>query len=380
MSSGPLAASVFGVEPLRIGGVECYARELSGQLGELGWGSLLCFLSPPPPSIRRFLELPNVRIEVFEQATKSSASGAWQMARILRKHRPAVLHLHFTEFFGPFPWLARFNGVKKVFYTDHISHPAGWLVVRRPAWKRAAIRIVDAPVTNVFCVSEYNRHCFTGLGGLPPDRFHCIYNGVDFGRIAEGLSQSREFRRRHSIPQDRVLVMQVSWMIPEKGFADLLQAAELVLRKRSDFHFILVGEGPCRQEYAQMAERLGLGPHVTFTGRLQDPVAEGAYAAADIVCQVSRWEEAFGWAITEAMASGKPVVATRVGGIPEIITDGESGCLVDRGDIPAIAEKLLLLADAPALRESFGETGRRICGTKFDVKKNVTSLIRFYLR
>jgi glycosyltransferase involved in cell wall biosynthesis len=378
MSSSPVVASVFGVEPLRIGGVETYARELSAQLGEFGWDSLLCFLKPPPPPIRRFLELPNVRIEVFEQATRPSLSAAWQMGRILRKHRPAVLHLHFTDTSAAFLWPARFCGVKKVFFTDHISRPEGWTISRRPLWKRIAIRMLHAPITTVICVSEYNRRCLAGLGGLPQDRLQCIYNGVDLGRIAKGLAHPGEFRRAYSIPQDRVVVMQVCWMIPEKGIADLLQAAKLVLDKSPNVHFIFAGEGRCRQEYEQTAERLGLGPHVTFTGRLQDPMAEGAFAAADIVCQVSRWEEAFGWTIAEAMASGKPLVATRVGGIPEVVADGKSGYLVDRGDVAAMAEKILSLAAAPALCASLGETGRQICETKFDMKKNVAALIRFY--
>ncbi len=376
--NSPLVASVFGVKPLRIGGVETFARELSGQLAESGWGSLLCFLSPPQPPVRSFLDLPNVRLEAFEQAARSTLGAARQMIRILRRHRPAVLHLHFTQFFGPFPWLAKYYGVKRVFFTDQISRPAGWTIARHPFWKRMANRVVDAPFTGVFCASEFNRECFTGLGVLPQDRFHCLYNGVDFGRVAEGLGQSSEFRRRHSIPQDRLVVMQISWMIPEKGIADLLRAAELVLSKCPNVHFVLVGEGSCRREYTQMAERLGLGRHVTFTGRLQDLLAEGAYAAADIVCQVSRWEEAFGWTIAEAMAAGKPVVATRVGGIPELVADGKSGCLVERGDFAAMAEKILLLAADPALRALFGETGRQICETRFDVKKNVEALIRFY--
>jgi glycosyltransferase involved in cell wall biosynthesis len=79
------------------------------------------------------------------------------------------------------------------------------------------------------------------------------------------------------------------------------------------------------------AEAMGLAAHITWTGLVQDPFAEGVYDVADIVCQLSEWEELFGWMIAEAMAYKKPIVATRVGGIPELVEDGVTGFLVERG-------------------------------------------------
>ena len=84
---------------------------------------------------------------------------------------------------------------------------------------------------------------------------------------------------------------------------------------------------------------------MTFSGQVQDPLGEGLYGASDIVCQVSRWEEAFGLTIAEAMASARPVIATRVGGIPELVAHGEYGYLVERGDYADLADKIVLLAE-----------------------------------
>ena len=123
---------------------------------------------------------------------------------------------------------------------------------------------------------------------------------------------------------------------------------------------------------------MGLAGHLTWTGNVVDTLAEGVYAAAEIVCQMSRWEEVFGFVIAEAMVSGKPVVATRVGGIPELIDDGQTGFLVDRGDHQAMADKILaLLADAN-LRHSMGCAGRLKAKIRFDLKKNVAELISSY--
>jgi glycosyltransferase involved in cell wall biosynthesis len=102
------------------------------------------------------------------------------------------------------------------------------------------------------------------------------------------------------------------------------------------------------------------------------------FHAFDVVCQFSRWEEVFGWMIAEAMAHGKPVVATRVGGIPELIVEGESGYLVDRRDTEAMSERVLQLLNDDDARARMGSLGREIVQTKFDLSKNVTQLISSY--
>jgi len=218
----------------------------------------------------------------------------------------------------------------------------------------------------------------TGLGLLPGDRFELVYNGVDLTRIAPSPRLGAEFRQRHSIPPDRTVVLQVSWIIPEKGILELLRAAREVLSTTDKVHFVVVGEGSYRQQYMKEAHALGLGTHITWTGMVQDPFGEGVYDAADIVCQLSYWEELFGWMIAEAMAYQKPIVATRVGGIPELVRDSVSGFLVERGDIHAAAEKIVLLSEKRQLRELMGNAGSQIAKEKFELRRNVAKLLKLY--
>ena len=96
------------------------------------------------------------------------------------------------------------------------------------------------------------------------------------------------------------------------------------------------------------------------------------------MCQVSRWEEVFGWVIAEAMAYRCPVIATRVGGIPELVTDEESGCLIERGDVEELSRKLLALLDDPVRRRSMGIAGRQKVDAKFNLRKNVTQVLEAY--
>jgi glycosyltransferase involved in cell wall biosynthesis len=196
--------------------------------------------------------------------------------------------------------------------------------------------------------------------------------------VSEDRNRGAAFRARFGIPADRVVIVQVSWMIPEKGIPELLETARLLVARNSRVHFILVGEGAYRQQFMNDAASLGLAGHITWTGLVQDPFGEGVYEAADIVCQLSEWEELFGWMIAEAMAYGKPIVATRVGGIPELVADGVSGFLVPRRDYEAAAEKLDRLANDPKLRCQLGAAGREMVREKFDLRKNVAQLLGLY--
>ena len=374
----PSLVSVFGVEPRRIGGTETFARELSRQLGERGWDSVLCFLSEPAGEVREFLSLPNVRFDVVANSTNGDSRARRDLRRVLARNHAEILHLHYVGFLNLYSWLAWSKSVKKVFFTDHHSRSEGYDSARVSLVKRAAARLMNWPLTRVICVSRYGYECMTSLDLLPKQRFEMIYNGVDLSRVKFDSQRAANFRQRYSIPSDRAIVTQVSWIIPEKGIADFLEMARLVLESNRKVQFVLVGEGDERAAYMKDAQAMGIADHLTWTGMVSDPFGEGVFEAADVVCQFSRWEEVFGWMIAEAMAHRKPVVATRVGGIPELITDGGSGFLVPRGDCQAMSKRVLNLLSDPALSSAFGVAGERTVQEKFSLRTNVSRLIAAY--
>jgi glycosyltransferase involved in cell wall biosynthesis len=302
----------------------------------------------------------------------------WRLAPVLRRYRPRIVHFHYTPFVSSLPWLSWLCGAEKVFFTDHSSRPAGHRQRRAAAAKRWVVRLVNRPLSKVISVSEFGRRSFVNRDLLPAGRCVRIYNGVDLGRVVESSERAAAFRARFRIPEKRAIVLQVSWIIPEKGIVDLLTAAQQVVTRNPGVHFVIAGEGPFRAEYTRRSVDLGLREHVTWTGLLEDPFAAGAYDAADIVCQVSRWEEVFGWVIAEAMAYRKPVVATRVGGIPELVMDGDSGFLVERGDSADLARRLLMLVEDPARRIAMGSLGRGRVEALFDLRRNVGELLAVY--
>jgi glycosyltransferase involved in cell wall biosynthesis len=218
----------------------------------------------------------------------------------------------------------------------------------------------------------------TTVNALPRDRYEMIYNGIDLSRVTADNGAGARFRERFGIPHERKIVGQVSWIIPEKGISDFLEMARLVSLHRDDVQFVLAGEGAQRSQYMRDAAAMGLGDRVTFTGMIDDPFGEGVFHAFDVVCQFSRWEEVFGWMIAEAMAHERPVVATRVGGIPELITPGESGFLVERGDGEAMSAQVLELLNDPSRRIRMGRAARLTVEARFDLKTNVAQLVKAY--
>jgi glycosyltransferase involved in cell wall biosynthesis len=128
----------------------------------------------------------------------------------------------------------------------------------------------------------------------------------------------------------------------------------------------------------QLCGRLGIADSVTLTGLVEDPMGEGLFAALDIACQFSRWQEAFAWVIAEAMAHRKPVIGTCVGGIPEVIDDGVTGHLVPPADPLAGAQRILELSRDASLRAAMGNAGYDRAWKHFNLKDNVASLLSAY--
>jgi glycosyltransferase involved in cell wall biosynthesis len=376
----PSVVTVFGLIPRYIGGSENYARELSLQLEKIGWNSVICFLEEPPAEVLRYLDLPNTKVEVLAGADGRGPSLATlkHLSTILRANKGRVLHLHLVGFVGLYPWLATVLGVRKVVFTNHMSQPERYVPRRAPFWKRGLVKMINWPMSKVVCVSQYNFRCLAALDLLPESKLTCVYNGVDFSRAVPNGQRAITFRKKYSIPAERTLVAQVSWIITEKGIGDLLEAGRLVVGSNPNVHFVFAGEGAARESFTAQANDLGLADHVTWTGLVRDPFADGLYDAADIVCQPSRWEEAFGQVIAEAMAYAKPVIGTRVGGIPEVIIDGETGFVVERRDVKALADKIQLLAGDARLRDQMGQTGFRIAKAKFDQRQIVNQVINLY--
>src|SRR5262249_17344813 len=231
---------------------------------------VLCFEGAPPETVGKFLSLPNVTLETLKAPDKMSWCNVRSFLTLLWRHRPDIVHLYYVGFVSLYPILAKLCGVKSVYFTDQTSHAATHVPRRAPLWKRLTVRLINFPLSGTICVSAYGHRCRTTLDTVPAHRIHMIYNAVDTSRAVQDSEKGQAFRRKYEIPEERSIVVQVSWLIPEKGIGDLLEAWRLVLNKASTTQLVIVGDGSARDEYVRLAARIGIEDHVTWTGIVQD--------------------------------------------------------------------------------------------------------------
>ncbi|MEO2048029.1 MAG: glycosyltransferase family 4 protein [Pirellulales bacterium] len=375
--------SVFGLSPRRVGGTEVYARELSLQLLAKGWSSVLCFSENPTPEVEEYLKSRQTHIEVIPGIDKVNWTTFRALYALVGKYCPRILHIHYIPMLSPLPWLTRISTAQRIFYTEHTSHPENSKPRQAPRWKQAVARSL-APWDGVFCGSQYGHSYLATQGYVPQKKIHTVYNSVanpdapSDSQIEGQFQKAAEFRKNHGISKDALLIVQVGQLADYKGVEDLVRAFALVHQELNSSHLALVGDGPLAAPLQESILQLGLKDAITLTGLVSNPISMGVYDAADICCQVSRWEELFGFTIAEAMVCQRPVVATRVGGIPELINDGTTGFLVPHRDARQIADHILKLAKSPTLRAKMGVSARKMVAEKFDVGKNVRRLIELY--
>jgi glycosyltransferase involved in cell wall biosynthesis len=207
-------------------------------------------------------------------------------------------------------------------------------------------------------------------GGVRPDLIEVIYEGVDPDWV-----DSQQAPAPDNV-NSGLVVGTVAHLSPEKGHRTLLEAAAQVLSRVPDVHFVLVGRGELMSTLKARVEELGIEKKVTFTGFRSD--SEALTKTFDVFCLPS-FSEGLSSAILVAMANRLPVVATRAGGIPELVTDGETGILVPPDDADQLATGLCKVLESPQLREKMGCAGRQRIEEKFTLERKLNKTEKLYL-
>jgi glycosyltransferase involved in cell wall biosynthesis len=234
--------------------------------------------------------------------------------------------------------------------------------------------------TQVIAVSHASAREF--CGALPFNgRVRTIHNGVDLDRFPAKSGAPSAFRNELSIPDDAFLVCAVGQVCARKGLSELLNAVASIQERAPQMHLAIVGRAVFKHEEGYLNSLLNAAAasrcadRVHFTGELRD--VSSVLQGADLLVLNSR-QEPFGLVLVEAMASGTPVVATRVGGIPEIVRDSENGWLIEKGDTYGLASKLLELSHNPNLLRQAAENGREATCPQFSFQRFQSNLQRVY--
>lgn len=261
-------------------------------------------------------------------------------------------------------------------YRTAAGAPLGWsFTMHGPtefadvAGHRLARKVEEADA--VVCISDF---CRSQLMALVGERHWGKLEVVHCGIDVDAFAPATEPR-----PDDAPLsVLVLGRLVPEKGQALLLEAVAALRAAGRDVRLTVLGDGPDRGRLERLADRLGLRDVVHFGGAVPQTETAAWYQAADVFCLPS-FAEGVPVVLMEAMATGLPVVTTRIAGIPELVEDGVSGRLVPPGRADLLASALAELADDPALRRRMGEAGRRAVCEEFDIRRSALRLLRILL-
>lgn len=230
----------------------------------------------------------------------------------------------------------------------------------------------------VISVSDEARQYHIDISNSAPQKIVTLYNGIDLSPYQNPVRTSeREFiRREFGIPADANLLVTVAVLRELKGIQFMIRAMPTILETFPNAYYLIVGDGDHRGALEEEVKHAGVGKHVIFAGARKD--IPRVLAAGDIFA-LPTLTEALPTVLAEAMASRLPIIASAVGGVPEMIVDGENGILVAAGDVDELkGASERLLAD-PLLMTQMGEAGWQVVNQKFNITTQVRKLEQLYL-
>ncbi len=280
--------------------------------------------------------------ELFERR-RSAARNLRELRRILRRIGPDVVHVQVP--WAPVGWesiLAARLSTRRVVRTEH--NP---IMQRLPAAQRVKMRILDALVDRIVCVSEGNRIRHVQNGGRPARKMRVIANGVAVGSASVTAGERDAIRRALGLGSDVPIAVMVGALERRKGPLEFVRAAARAATLCPSLQFVVIGEGPERAAMAALAAELGVADRLRLAGRRAD--VRRILPAFDIYVQASEYE-GMSLAMLEALGAGLPMVSTRVDGVEDVLPSGSGVLLVDVGDVDGLAHGIAKLAADPEQR------------------------------
>jgi len=242
---------------------------------------------------------------------------------------------------------------------------------------KVAYRILNL-ANRVVAVSEWTRTKLIEYG-VRPDKITVVYNGIDLDRFDSRslrICSDFDFNKIYTLINSlkgKVIIANVAMLYSWKGHQYFLFAASELLKMFKDTYFLIVGDGPERRHLEKLSSNLGVSSNVIFAGRLQADVIPSILSKTNI-CVLSSTVEQCPKVILEYMVAGKPIVATRVGGVPELVINGINGYLVPPKDHKAIAEAIIHLIENPDEARELGMNSRKMIEREFDMKTIVPKI------
>jgi glycosyltransferase involved in cell wall biosynthesis len=286
---------------------------------------------------------------------KGDARCLWDMVALFLRERPALVHTHTSKAGLWGRVAARSARVPAIVHTPHGHVFHGHFSPRASRLFLAIERLSTPLCHHLVALTKGERDDMLRLRVCGPDKVSVIHSGVDTERFQNPGVSKAEARRALGLPKDALAVGYAGWLTPVKSPETLLSAMGRLMTGRDNLWLVMAGDGPLRGALEALARELGIADRVLFLGWRSD--MPQVMAALDVFALPSL-NEGMGRVVAEAMAAGLPVAASRTGGVPDLVGDGETGYLAPPGDALGLAAALARLLEDPEARLAMGARAR----------------------
>lgn len=316
-----------------------------------------------------------IPVECLEIKHLRDGNGLPRLIRYLKEMEANLVHtqLEFANILGNVS--AKFLHLPSV-CTIHIM-PSLDVKAKSKLHQRLEWFVLKHFCDRVIAVAEEAREYHLRISGASSDQVVTIYNGIDlsgFTNLDRELDR-KDVRAELGIPADANVLTTVAVLRPPKGIQYMIRALSKVLASHPNTYYLVVGDGTHREVLIEEATQSGVVDRVVFAGMRRD--VPRLLAASDIFV-LPTLTEALPTVLVEAMAARLPIVASRVGGIPEMIVDGQNGCLVGPQDLDGLADACIHLLSNPQKRAAMAGKGWSIVQQKFNIERQVDRLEELY--
>jgi len=348
-----------------VGGAETFVRYTAPYLRSNGWDLRVITMISGGALVEE-LRQKNVPVLELDMEGKADLSALLRLVRLWKQDKPDILHTHLYHAGITGRIIGSWLNIKPIVVHQHGPE------VERNGFRSWLDTNTSPRVTRFIASCFAVSHIMQDREGIPTQKIKVIYNGI---RIPNQLYTAKPIEWQES--EGLITIACVGRFIPEKGQERLLDAMAILKSNGYSPHLVFFGDGPLLNHIKSQSQRYGLSSQITFLGVRRDILEWLPHF--DIFVLPSAWE-GISLALLEAMASGLPVIATAVGGTPEVVIDYESGILVPSGDVSALADALIVLIDNPDLRTRMGETALQRIIQNFSVDQAVDKLSNMYDR
>lgn len=345
------------------GGVDRYLRSLLKYLDKDKFDNIVVFSQDFKKENYEGIASNYISINMERPIGKQDIKSVKEVRRLIKQYRPDIVYAHSSKA-GAIVRIANIGMKNHCVYNPH-----GWAFNMKVSSKKqklyALIEKLEAPFCDrIVCISNAEKKSALNKKICNENKMQVIFNGIDMEACKQSLSFN-VWEKKINIPKDAFVIGMVGRISKQKAPDTFVEAAKMIKEKIANAYFIIVGSGDMEDEIIQYIHQNNMQKYFFITGWVENPMEY--VEVFDVACLLSRWE-GFGLVLPEYMLAGKPIVASKVDAIPDIIIDGENGILIPPDNSDAVKNAVLKLHEDKKFKNKLVMQGKKDV-IKFDAKR-----------